>query len=164
MQLTEHRQINFNTISGGQASLENFKGNVLLIVNTASKCGFTKQYAGLEKLYRDNQKAGLIVIGFPSNDFGGQEPGSDEEILNFCQKVYEVTFPMMSKTEVVGENKHPLFKYLTEEPPLGGDIKWNFSKFLLDRDGNLVARFASKIEPDDPELLAQIDQLLKSTP
>ena len=164
MQATKHRQIYFNTISGGEASLENFKGSVLLIVNTASKCGFTKQYAGLEKLYRDKYKDGLIIIGFPSNNFAGQEPGSNEEILNFCQKVYDVTFPMMAKTDVVGDNKHPLFKYLTEQAPIDGEIKWNFSKILLDREGHLVARYASKVEPDDPELLAKVDELLQTNP
>jgi len=160
MQATQHRQIDFETISGGAASLDNFKGNVLLIVNVASKCGFTKQYAGLEKLYRDKRNEGLIVIGFPSNDFGGQEPGTNDEILNFCQKVYDVTFPMMAKLSVKGENKHPLFVSLTEQSKFPGEIKWNFFKFLIDQNGQLVARFESSVEPMSDEITGQIKKLL----
>ena len=162
MQVTDYTQIDFDTNSGGTANLENFKGSVLLIVNTASECGFTKQYAGLEQLHRDKGGEGLIVIAFPSNNFGGQEPGTNDEILEFCQSKFDVTFPLMAKVNVIGADKHSLFKYLTEGSSFPGEIKWNFSKFLLDREGSLVARFDPKVKPDDPELTGKIDELLAS--
>jgi glutathione peroxidase len=152
--------IPFNTISGEKTSLRDFSGKVLLLVNTASKCGFTPQYAGLEKLYETYKDSGLVVIGFPANNFGEQEPGTDEEIQNFCQTKYDVTFPMMSKISVKGKDKHPLFVYLTEKSPITGEIQWNFSKFLIDRNGNLVARFPSQTKPSDEELVSKIKELL----
>lgn len=158
--MTDYRQISFNTITGEPASLADFTGRVVLVVNTASNCGFTKQYAGLEALYREKKDAGLVVVAFPANNFANQEPGSNEEILKFCQGTFDVTFPMMAKIDVAGENIHPLFKYLTEDSPLPGKIRWNFSKFLLDREGNLVARYDSKVEPDDPALVEKIENLL----
>jgi len=160
MQSIDYRQIPFTTITGDTARLADFTGKVVLIVNTASKCGFTKQYAGLEELYRDKKDKGFVILGFPANNFKSQEPGTNEEILNFCRINYGVTFPMMAKISVKGDDKHPLFKYLTEQSALPGEISWNFNKFLFDRDGNLVSRYESKVTPDDPELTAQIDKSL----
>jgi len=159
-EVTDYRQIPFNTITGEPTSLADFAGKVVLIVNTASNCGFTHQYVDLEELYGEKKDAGLVVIAFPANNFANQEPGSNEEIMKFCQGTFDVTFPMMAKVDVVGENAHPLFKYLTEASPIPGKIRWNFSKFLLDREGNLVARYDSKVEPDDAELVAKIENLL----
>jgi glutathione peroxidase len=158
------------TIRGTEVSLADYKGKVLLIVNTASKCGLTPQYSGLQKLYEQFKDQGLIVLGFPSNQFGGQEPGTNEEVNTFCQINYGVTFPLFEKIEVKDENKHPLFAYLTEEAPFEGsdqnnpadkmlqndEIKWNFTKFLIDREGQVVKRFESPIDPLDiaPEIQA----------
>ena len=140
-------------IQGNDLSLEKFKGKVMLIVNTASNCGFTKQYDGLEKLYEKYKDQGFIVLGFPCNQFGKQEPGDEKEIANFCTDTFNVTFPMMSKIEVNGENAHPLYKFLKKEKGgiLGDEIKWNFTKFLVDKEGNLVARFAPQKTPEDIE-------------
>ncbi len=150
----------FLTITGDTTSLADFNGKVVLVVNTASECGFTPQYAGLEELYRKYKDRGLVVIGFPANNFGGQEPGTNEEILNFCTTKFDVTFPMMSKVSVKGEDKHPLFVYLTEQSPLPGEIQWNFSKFLLDKNGRLAARYPSKVTPKDSELVSTVEELL----
>jgi glutathione peroxidase len=150
----------FLTITGDTTRLADFNGKVLLVVNTASECGFTPQYAGLEKLYRKYKDRGLVVIGFPANNFGGQEPGTNKEILNFCTTKFDVTFPMMSKISVKGEDKHPLFVYLTEESPLPGEIQWNFSKFLLDKNGRLAARYPSKVTPMDSGLVSTVEALL----
>lgn len=152
--------IPFKTITGEETSLQAFKGNVVLLVNVASECGFTPQYKGLEALYRKYKDSGFVIIGFPANNFGGQEPGSNEEILKFCQTKFDVTFPMMSKISVKGKDKHPLFVYLTEDSNLPGEIGWNFSKFLLDRDGHLVARYPSETTPEDKELVDKIKSLL----
>jgi glutathione peroxidase len=156
----DHQNIKFKTINGEETSLADFDGKVVLIVNTASKCGFTKQYVGLEELYREKKADGLAIIAFPANNFAQQEPGTDDEIRKFCQGTFDVTFPLMSKIDVIGDNIHPLFNYLTEESPVPGKVRWNFNKFLLDRDGTLVARFEAKVEPDDPELVAEIEKLL----
>ena len=159
-QAVDYKDIPFETITGDTVSLKDFEGKVVLVVNTASKCGFTKQYAGLEQLYREKKDKGLVIIGFPADNFGGQEPGSNEEILNFCVTKFDVTFPMMAKISVKGNDKHPLYKYLTEQSPFPGEIGWNFNKFLLDKKGNVAARYESKVAPDDPQLLAKIDELL----
>jgi glutathione peroxidase len=151
----------FKTIDGHNASLADFKGKVLLIVNVASKCGHTPQYEGLEKLYEKYQKQGLVVIGFPANNFGGQEPGTNEEIKTFCTTRFHVTFPMMAKVSVKGDDIHPLFGWLTEKSPLPGEIKWNFSKFLLDKNGQLVARYPSAVEPLDTQVTDKITAALK---
>ncbi len=156
----DYSHLPFNTISGEAVDLSAYRGKVVLIVNVASKCGFTKQYAGLEELYRSKKEKGFVILGFPANNFGGQEPGTNKEILNFCTTKFDVTFPMMAKVSVKGEDKHPLFKFLTEESNLPGEIEWNFSKFLLDRDGKLVARYKSAITPDNAELVGKIDELL----
>jgi glutathione peroxidase len=149
------------TIDGKDQDLSVYKGKVVLIVNVASKCGLTPQYEGLEKLYETRKDAGLVVLGFPANEFNGQEPGTDAEIKSFCTGTYGVTFPMFSKIVVKGEGQHALYKKLASQPePIGGDPKWNFTKFVVDREGRVVARFEPKIKPDDPALLKKLDELL----
>ena len=142
------------TIDGKTVKLSAFEGKVLLIVNTASACGFTPQFGGLEKLWERYKDQGLVVLGFPSNEFGGQDPGSNDEIASFCQVNYGVSFPMMAKIEVNGSGAHPLYQWLTKEAPgfLGTQgIKWNFTKFLVGRDGRVIKRYAPQ---DAPEKLA----------
>lgn len=136
-------------ISGEDVSMSEYKGKVVLIVNTASKCGFTKQYEGLEELYEKYKDQGFVILGFPCNQFGAQEPGGNEEIKNFCTSTFSVSFPMMSKIDVNGDDADPLYKFLKKEKGgiLGDDIKWNFTKFLIDREGNVVDRFASQKTP-----------------
>lgn len=141
-------------LEGGTIDLSAYKGKKLLIVNTASECGYTPQYEALEKLY-EQYKSKLVIVGFPANNFGGQEPGSNEEIHEFCKKNYGVTFPMAAKVSVKGDDMDPLFKYLTDEAhKLGADdpIKWNFTKFLIDEKGELVKVFPSKVTPMSEEL------------
>ena len=150
-------------IDGKEQDLSQYKGKVVLIVNVASKCGYTKQYAGLETLYKKYGPEGLVVIGFPANNFMQQEPGSDSEIKQFCTGTYDVTFPMMSKISVLGEDKAPLYKFLTEKDTAGnfaGDITWNFNKFLIDRNGNIISRFPSQTKPEDPKLTGEIENAL----
>jgi len=145
---------------GNIISLKDYAGKVLLIVNTASKCGFTPQYAGLEKLYKRYQAKGLEILGFPCDQFAHQEPGSNEEIQTFCQMNYGVTFPVMAKVEVNGNNAEPLFKYLRSQTKelLGDAIKWNFTKFLINKEGHVVKRFAPNFEPSD--IAPEIEKLL----
>lgn len=152
--------IPFKTITGDSTDLAAYTGKVVLIVNVASECGNTPQYEGLETLYETYKDSGLVILGFPANNFGEQEPGTNEEILTFCQTKFNVKFPMMSKVSVLGEDKHPLFVQLTEKSSIPGDIKWNFAKFLLDRKGQLVARFDPKVEPMSEEVVAKIKSLL----
>ena len=140
------------TLDGQDVSLADYRGQVLLIVNTASKCGFTPQYEGLEALYRDYKDRGLTVLGFPCNQFGAQEPGNAEEIASFCSLTYDVTFPMLAKIDVNGPSAHPLYAFLKKEQKglLGTEgIKWNFTKFLIGRDGEVVERFAPTTKPED---------------
>jgi glutathione peroxidase len=152
-----------NDIDGKPHNLEQYKGKVVLIVNVASRCGYTRQYDGLQKLYTDKKEAGLVVLGFPSNDFGNQEPGTNEEIKEFCSSKYGVSFPMFSKIGVSGEQAHPLYKKLAAQPaPVGGFPQWNFTKFLVDRSGKVVARYESRAKPDDPQFLKRIDDLLEA--
>lgn len=149
------------TIEGKKTTLETYKGKVLLIVNVASKCGFTYQYEGLETLYKKYKDKGLVVLGFPCNQFSQQEPGNEEEIKNFCNLTYGVEFPMFSKIDVNGEKAHPLYTYLKKEKSglLGSEaIKWNFTKFLVDKNGNVVDRYAPSTNPQDIE--ADIVKLL----
>jgi len=149
------------TIDGKRQSVGRFKGSVMLIVNTASECGFTPQYKGLEALHEKYGSRGLAVLGFPCNQFGAQEPGSEREIASFCERNYGVTFPLFSKIEVNGPNADPLFAYLKKEKPglLGSEaIKWNFTKFLVDRDGTVVERYAPNTEPKD--IAGAIEKLL----
>jgi glutathione peroxidase len=148
-------------IDGKDVNLADYKGKVVMLINVASRCGFTKQYAGLEKLYEKYKDQGFVIIGFPANNFGGQEPGSNEEIKQFCSDKYSVTFPMMSKISVKGDDKAPLYKYLTEETgDFKGEIGWNFTKFLVDRNGQVFARFASKTTPEDPQVTGSIEKAL----
>lgn len=148
-------------IDGNEVDLAKYKGKVVMIVNVASKCGLTKQYEGLQKLYEEKQGDGLVIVGFPANNFREQEPGTDEEIKEFCTGTYGVTFPMMSKISVKGEDAHPLYKQLAAQPaPIGGEPQWNFTKFLVDREGNVVARFEPKTTPEDAALRKKVDELL----
>ncbi|KER09242.1 MAG: glutathione peroxidase [[Candidatus Thermochlorobacteriaceae] bacterium GBChlB] len=150
----------FKTITGEPKKFSDYKGNALLIVNVASKCGYTPQYAGLEKLHETYEPKGLKVVGFPCNQFGGQEPGTEEEILSFCTSNYGVKFDMMSKIDVKGAAQHPLYKWLTTNAMPAGDVKWNFEKFLVDRSGNIVARFESGVAPDSERLKREVEKVL----
>jgi glutathione peroxidase len=150
-------------IDGNDTKLKKYKGNVLLIVNTASKCGYTPQYEGLEATYNKYKDQGFYVLGFPANNFKGQEPGSDAEIKEFCTLKYKVTFPMFSKISVLGDDQDPLYKFLTSkesDPDFSGDITWNFNKFLIDRKGNVVARFSSKDTPQSDGVTQAIEKYL----
>ena len=172
------QNIPVKTIDGKPSSLKDFAGNVLLVVNVASKCGLTPQYEALEKIYEDKRGKGFAVLGFPANNFGAQEPGSNEEIAEFCSLTYSVKFPMFEKISVVGDDQHPLYKELTAAAPraqgdpdafrdrLKGfgmtpnqdpDVLWNFEKFLVGKNGDVVARFAPTMTPDDPAIVAAID-------
>jgi glutathione peroxidase len=151
------------TIDGEQRALGDFDGQVALIVNVASKCGLTPHYAGLQKLYEAYRSRGLVVLGFPCNQFAGQEPGSDADVKQFCSLRYGVEFPLFSKLEVNGAGRHPLYAWLTGEgagPEPAGDVKWNFTKFLVGRDGRVLARFAPQTEPEAPELVAALEKAL----
>ncbi len=149
------------TIDGKEASLSQYKGRALLIVNTASECGYTPQYAGLEALYEKYKDRGFAVLGFPSNDFGAQEPGTNAEIKKFCELRYKTTFPLFSKIPVKGPDADPLYKYLTGLPgKQGGAITWNFNKFLIAPDGKVIEHFDSKVEPMSPDLTAKLEQVL----
>jgi len=153
------------SIDGQQVSLGSYSGKVVLLVNVASKCGFTPQYAGLEALYTKYKDKGLVIVGIPANNFMSQEPGTDAEIKTFCTNKYNVTFPMMSKVSVKGDDKTPLYVFLTgkdSDPQFSGDIKWNFTKFLFDRSGKPVARFEPNVTPDSPQVTAAIEAALGS--
>jgi glutathione peroxidase len=180
--MSELQTIRLNRIDGGQASLGDYAGKVLLVVNVASKCGLTPQYEGLERLYGQYRDRGLVVLGFPANDFRGQEPGSDAEIAEFCKLTYDVDFPMFSKIKVTGPDKHPLYAALIEAHPnvtsaTGGamrdrleghgiapnpepELLWNFEKFLVGRDGKVIGRFSPDTAPDHPLLVAAIEAAL----
>lgn len=151
------------SIDGQPVSLRSYHGKVVLLVNVASKCGYTPQYAGLESLYEKYRDRGFVIVGVPANNFGSQEPGTNEEIKKFCSTRYNVSFPMMSKVSVLGPDKIPLYAFLTDSsinPKIGGDIKWNFTKFLFDRKGKPVARFEPAVTPDSPKVTAAIEQAL----
>ena len=153
-----------NSIDGKPAPLSQYQGKVVLIVNVASRCGYTPQYEGLEKVYEKYKDKGFVILGFPANNFGGQEPGTNEEIKTFCSSKYMVTFPMYAKISVKGADIHPLYQFLTDKttnPASGGDIKWNFTKFLVDRDGKVVARFEPAVTPDSPEVKSAIEKTLR---
>ena len=152
-------------IDGQTVDLARFKGNVILLVNVASKCGNTPQYKGLQTLYETYKGEGFVVLGFPANNFKNQEPGTDAEIKSFCTLNYGVNFPIFSKISVLGEDKHPLYKFLTgpeTNPQFAGDIKWNFEKFLIDRGGKVAARFDPKVQPESEEVRSAIEKLLKN--
>lgn len=148
------------TIDGEARSLSVYKGNVLMIINTASKCGYTPQYETLEQLYRTYKENGLRVLAFPANNFLWQEPGTNEQIKEFCTTKYDVTFDLFEKISVKGRNKHPLYRYITEDSPLSGEIKWNFQKYLVNREGKIVARFVSTVDPMSREIREKVEQLL----
>lgn len=174
------QDIAWKRMDGSNATLGDYSGKTVLIVNVASKCGLTPQYEGLEKLYRERQPAGLEVLGFPANNFREQEPGTDEEIADFCKTTYDVTFPVFSKISVKGDDQHPLYAALTETAPEAegegpmrerltgygietgapGEVLWNFEKFLIGRNGQVIARFAPDVTADDPRLMAAIDAAL----
>ena len=150
-------------MAGGQVSLGAYRGQVVMIVNTASKCGFTGQYDGLQRLYEKYRERGFVILGFPANDFLWQEPGSNEEIASFCRLNYGVKFPVFAKMSVRGRQIHPLYKYLTEKatnPEFAGRITWNFNKFLIGRNGRIINRFGTRTAPDAPEVVAAIEAAL----
>jgi glutathione peroxidase len=148
------------TASGENKTLAGYQGQVLLIVNLASECGFTPQYKGLEELNKKYHDQGLRVLGFPSNDFGGQEPGTIEEIQAFCTRNFGVTFDLFDKVAIKGEGKHPLYQYLTTHAEPTGDVAWNFEKFLIGKDGTVIGHFNSRVEPDSQELTQAIEKAL----
>jgi len=152
-----------NSIDGKPAPLADYKGKVVLVVNVASQCGYTPQYSALEATYKKYKDQGFVILGFPANNFGAQEPGTNEEIKTFCSRKFNVTFPMYAKISVKGSDQAPLYTYLTKDTGSGitGEIKWNFTKFLVDRNGNVVQRFEPAITPDSPEVIAAIEKQLK---
>jgi glutathione peroxidase len=151
-------------IMGNEVKLETFKGKVILVVNVASKCGFTPQYEGLQKIYEKYRNQGFVILGFPANNFMGQEPGTNQEIKQFCSLNYGVTFPLFAKISVRGKDIHPLYAFLTGKetnPRCAGRITWNFNKFLLNRKGECINRFPSKVKPEDPALIDALEKSLK---
>ncbi len=150
------------SIDGKPMPLSSFKGKVVLMVNVASKCGYTPQYSALEAIYEKYKDRGFVILGFPANNFGAQEPGTNEEIKSFCSTKYQVTFPLYAKVSVKGEDTTPLYQYVTKDanPAVAGEIKWNFTKFLVDRKGNVVQRFEPAVKPDSPEVIEAIEKLL----
>jgi glutathione peroxidase len=157
-------EFTMKNIDGKDVKLDEYRGKVLLIVNVASKCGYTPQYEGLESTYRKYKDQGLVVMGFPANNFLGQEPGTNEEIKTFCKTRYDVTFPMFAKISVKGDDIHPLFRFLTSKetnPEFSGDISWNFNKFLVDRTGKVVDRFSTREKPESEKIALAIDKALK---
>jgi len=156
-------EFTMRNIDGENVKLDAYKGKVILIVNVASKCGYTPQYEGLEALYQKHKDSGLVILGFPANNFLSQEPGTEAEIKEFCSTKYKVTFPMFAKISVKGEDQHPLYTYLTNKrsnPDFAGDISWNFNKFLIDRQGKVVARFGSKDTPDGEAITSAVTKYL----
>lgn len=151
------------SIDGKPAPLAKYKGKVILMVNVASRCGFTPQYTALEAIYEKYKDQGFVILGFPANNFGAQEPGTNAEIKKFCSTKYSVSFPLYSKVSVKGDNATPLYQYLTTKanPSVAGEIQWNFTKFLTDRNGNVVQRFEPDVTPDSPQVVAAIEKLLK---
>jgi glutathione peroxidase len=152
-----------NSIDGQPAPLAAYKGKVVLVVNVASQCGYTPQYSALESIYEKYKDQGFVILGFPANNFGAQEPGTNEEIKTFCTRKYSVTFPMYSKISVKGSDQASLYNYLTQDtaPSIRGEIKWNFTKFLVDRNGNVVQRFEPAVTPDSKEVTTAIEKQLK---
>lgn len=148
------------SIDGKPVTLSDFSGKVVLVVNVASKCGLTPQYEGLESLYRKYKEQGLVILGFPANNFMGQEPGTDAEIMTFCTSKFDVTFPMFSKISVKGKDMHPLYQWLTTSDKTDDEVKWNFHKYLIGKDGKIVRDFAPTVKPDDAALISAIESLL----
>ncbi|TCP55867.1 glutathione peroxidase [Tumebacillus sp. BK434] len=158
--MTVFHDLTATTAQGETRSLSDYKGHVLLIVNVASKCGFTPQYEGLEQLYQSYKDQGLRILAFPSNDYGAQEPGTIEEVREFCKVNYGVTFDLFDKVHAKGADQHPVYQFLTANAPETGDVQWNFEKFLLARDGRIIGRFGSRVAPMDGELTTAIEQAL----
>jgi glutathione peroxidase len=157
-------EFSMKNIDGNETKLETYKGKVLLIVNTASKCGLTPQYEALQAVYDKYKEKNFVILGFPANNFMGQEPGTEEEIKEFCTLRYKVTFPMFAKISVKGTDQHPFYTFLTNEksnPGFAGDISWNFEKFLIGKDGKTLARFSPSTKPDDPKVIEAIEKALK---
>ena len=152
-------EFTMRSIDGDPAPLAAYKGKVVLFVNVASQCGYTPQYEGLEALYRRLKDRGFVIVGVPANNFGEQEPGTNQEIKTFCKRNYDVTFPLMSKVSVKGRDITPLYSYLTSQK--GGDVQWNFTKFLVNKQGKVIARFEPAVEPDARELVAAVEQALR---
>ena len=152
-----------NSIDGKPAPLADYKGKVVLIVNVASQCGYTPQYSALEAIYEKYKDQGFVIVGFPANNFGAQEPGTNKEIKTFCSRKYNVTFPLYSKVSVKGDDQTPLYQYLTKQtdPSIAGEIKWNFTKFLVDRNGHVVQRFESAVTPDSKGVVSAVEKQLK---
>jgi glutathione peroxidase len=166
VKMTEKSVLEFTmkNIDGKDVKMDEYRGKVLMIVNVASKCGYTPQYEGLEAIYRKYKDQGLVVMGFPANNFMGQEPGTNEEIKTFCSTRYNVTFPMFSKISVKGDDINPLFQFLTSKetnPEFSGDISWNFNKFLVDRTGKIVGRFSTREKPESENIALAIEKALK---
>jgi glutathione peroxidase len=157
-------ELTVNTLEGSKKSLSEYQGKVVLVVNTASKCGYTYQYEGLQALYEKNKDKGLVVLGFPSNDFGGQEPGDAGEIKKFCETKYKIGFPLFEKGPVSGEGKQPLYRFLTTMGPkeTRGEVSWNFEKFLIDGRGEIIGRWKSKVDPTSSEITQAISRALES--
>ena len=154
-----------NSIDGQPTALSSFRGKVVLLVNVASRCGYTPQYTALESIYEKYKDRGFVIVGIPANNFGGQEPGTNQEIKTFCSAKYHVTFPMMAKVSVKGSDSTPLYQFLTDKtanPETGGEIGWNFTKFLVGPDGKVIARFDSAVEPDSPRITEAIEKALAS--
>lgn len=158
--LVSVHSFSMSTTEGKSVSLLDYKGKVLFIVNTASRCGFTPQYKGLEELYERYKDRGFVVLAFPANNFMGQEPGTNEEIKNFCELKYNVSFPLFAKSSVKGQDINPLFKYLTELSAFKGPISWNFNKFLVDTSGQVIARFESGVKPLDEPIIKAVEKAL----
>jgi glutathione peroxidase len=160
-------QFTVKDLDGKDVNLADFKGKVVLIVNVASKCGNTPQYKPLEEMHEKYKDQGLVILGFPANNFGSQEPGTNQQIREFCDATYHVAFPMMSKISVKGDDKAALYKYLTDPQTngqFGGEIEWNFTKFLVDRNGAVIARIANRTKPDSPKVIAEIEKALAAQP
>lgn len=153
-------EISIKTIDGTEKQLKEYEGNVLLIVNVASYCGYTDQYTGLENLNQKYRKQGLRILGFPCNDYGAQEPGTNEEIVQFCSRTYGVTFDLFDKVHAKGHEQHPLYEVLTRVANPPGDVSWNFEKFLINKKGEVVGRFSSNVKPESPELMTAIEKEL----
>jgi glutathione peroxidase len=159
-------EFTLNSIDGQPAPLAAYKGKVVMLVNVASRCGFTPQYEALEAVYEKYKDRGFVIVGIPANNFGAQEPGTNQEIKTFCSSKYHVTFPMMAKVSVKGEDQTPLYQYLTDKsanPQTGGEIQWNFTKFLVGPGGRVITRFESKVKPDAPEVTGAIEKALAAS-
>ena len=160
MQVKSVLDFTMKDIEGKSKSLSSYKGDVLMVINTASECGYTPQYETLQELYEEYKDKGFRILAFPANNFGQQEPGTNEEIKTFCTTKYHTTFDIFEKISVKGKDQHPLYKYITQESPYPGDVKWNFQKYLVNREGKIVARYLSAVDPMSKEIRANLEKLL----